>query len=491
VHIESSLLPPAEFGRWAAAAGSLATVSDPHEIANVLGLPGVQFMIDEARRSPIHHHIGAPSCVPATEYETAGAMLGVEETRFMLEDMGLPYLSEMMNWPGVLNRDEEVLAKIALAFKLGKPVDGHAPGLRGEDARRYIEAGISTDHECTQLIEGQEKLRLGMKILIREGSAARNLEALHPLIAEAPGRVMLCTDDCHPDTLLHGHINRIVERLLTLGYRLEDVLQAAHFTPKAHYGLPIGSLHVGDYADFIILRSLQDWTPEAVYRQGKLVAEKGRPLQAYTRSSTPNAFIGRNVVANDIHLPTFEITQPYPIIVAEDGQLLTRLALEFLPRDLEGRPSADTAKDTLILAVCNRYDSNAPIATALVRGLGLKSGALASSVAHDSHNIIAIGVTAEEVAQAIQALMVAKGGLAVSHGFQTETLALPIAGLMSDQPGDWVANRYEELENLTKGLGATPRAPFMMLSFMALLVIPSLKLSDKGLFDGTRFTFWR
>ena len=491
VHIESSMLPPAEFGRWAAAQGTLATVSDPHEIANVLGLEGVRYMVEEARRSPIHHHIGAPSCVPATGFETAGAVLGLEETRVMLEDMGLPYLSEMMNWPGVIYGDEEVLAKVNLALSLGKPVDGHAPGLRGAQATAYAAAGISTDHECTVLAEAEEKLALDMKILIRQGSAARNMEALHPLIGSAPGRVMLCTDDCHPDTLLRGHINVLVKQLLDQGYRLEDVLEAAHYTPKRHYGLPIGSLQVGDSADFLLLESLQNWLPVQVYRKGKVIAEKGRPVQAALPVQTPNRFEPRRVEAGDFILPAFDPATSYPIILAEDGQLLTGVAEESLPRDAEGRPKADPATDTLLLAVVNRYDASAPPATALIRGFGLKAGAAASSVAHDSHNVVAVAADTESLAKAVNAVMEATGGLAVvAPGSLAEVLPLPIAGLMSDLPGQEVAARYEDLEARAKALGATPKATFMLLSFMALLVIPRLKLSDKGLFDGQKFTFW-
>jgi adenine deaminase len=491
VHIESSMLPPAEFGRWAAAAGTLSTVSDPHEIANVLGLDGVQFMIDEAKKSPIYHHLGAPSCVPATGFETAGATLGIEETRVMLEDMGLPYLSEMMNWPGVLHRDPEVVGQIALAHLLGKPVDGHAPGLRGAQAEAYAKAGITTDHECVSLAEAQEKLGYGMKILIRQGSAACNLPALHPLVAEAPGAVMLCTDDCHPDTLLHGHINTLVTELLELGHSLADILQAAHYTPKAHYGLPIGSLRLGQPADFLVLASLTNWQPLEVYHKGKLIAAAGKPIQPYTPSPTPNYFVAREVFPENLVLPAYNPADPYPIILAEDGQLITGTATEVLPRDADEHPGPDPETDTLLLAVANRYDANAPIATALIRGFGLKSGAVASSVAHDSHNVVAVGTSAAEVAAAINGVMQAMGGLALAHEGTVSVLPLPIAGLMSAQPGQEVAAQYQALEKHAQALGAKPKATFMLLSFMALLVIPSLKLSDRGLFDGTRFTFWQ
>ncbi len=488
VHIESSMLPPAEFGRWAAAQGTLATVSDPHEIANVLGLEGVRYMLDQAAHSPIYHHLGAPSCVPATDAETAGALLTVADTQTMLADWGMPYLSEMMNWPGVLYKDETVMAKIALAQALGKPIDGHAPGLRGAQAAIYAQAGISTDHECVAADEAREKLAAGMKILIRQGSAARNLEALHPLVAEAPGRIMLCTDDCHPDTLLHGHINRLVEQLLALGHDLADILEASHYAPKAHYGLPLGSLQVGDTADFVVLPSLQDWSPLAVYRQGVLIAEQGKPLEAYRQAPAPNRFAAIPLHAADFILPTYQDASRYPVIVAEDGQLITQVAYQ---DTLLGPPAPDLDTDTLLLAVVNRYHAGAKPATALIRGFGLKEGAAASSVAHDSHNIVAVGTSASAVAAAVNAVIGTQGGLALVDGQgQATTLPLPIAGLMSDQPGPEVSARYQALEAQARAQGASPKATFMLLSFMALLVIPKLKLSDMGLFDGEQFTFY-
>ena len=488
VHIESSMLPPAEFGRWAAAQGTLATVSDPHEIANALGLAGVRYMLDEAARSPIYHHLGAPSCVPATDAETAGAVLTVADTRTMLQDWGMPSLAEMMNWPGVLNKDETVLAKLALAHALGKPVDGHAPGLRGAQAAAYAQAGISTDHECVAADEAREKLASGMKILIRQGSAARNLPALHPLVAEAPGRVMLCTDDCHPDTLIQGHVNRLVEQLLALGHDLADVLEAAHYTPKAHYGLPIGSLQIGDSADFVVLPSLQNWSPLAVYRQGSLVAEHGKPLEAYRQAPAPNRFAATPVEAADFTLPTYQDGALYPVIVAEDGQLITQIAYHDTSI---GTPCPDIATDTLLLAVVNRYEAKVKPATALIRGFGLKTGAAASSVAHDSHNVVAVGTSAEALAAAVNAVIATGGGLAlVDAAGRASTLPLPIAGLMSDRPGPEVSAAYQALEAQARAQGATPKATFMLLSFMALLVIPKLKLSDRGLFDGERFAFY-
>jgi adenine deaminase len=408
----------------------------------------------------------------------------------MLQDMNLPYLSEMMNWPGVLNQDPEVMAKIAIAHSLGKPVDGHAPGLRGSQAAAYIQAGISTDHECISLAEAEEKLALGMKILIRQGSAARNLSALHTLVASAPGRVMLCTDDCHPDTLIHGHINTLVEQLLALGHSWQDILMAAHYTPKAHYGLPIGSLQVGDSADFLVLGSLENWLPLEVYYQGALIGEQGHPTIPYTPSPTPNTFKQRVVKASDLMLPVYTDKVFYPIMLAQDGQLITEKLSEALPLDHAGQPSPNPTTDTILLAVANRYDANAPISTCLVRGFGLKEGAAASSVAHDSHNVVAVGVSAEAVAQAISAVMEMEGGLALTGPFGTHRLHLPIAGLMANAPLEEVAGSYQLLEGLAKKQGGTPRALYMLLSFMALLVIPKLKLSDRGLFDAEAFSFW-
>jgi len=485
VHIESSMLPPHEFNRLAAVHGTIATVSDPHEIANVLGTEGVEWMLRSAESAAFPILFGAPSCVPATAFETAGATLDAHAVAALLADRRIGYLSEVMNYPGVLHGDPEVMAKIAAACAVGKPIDGHAPGLRGTDAATYAAAGISTDHECTTLNEALDKIAAGMHIIIREGSAARNASALLPLLAMHPDRVMFCSDDLHPDALIVGHINRIVARAVRAGYNIFDVLRAASLNPAQHYRLPIGLLRAGDRADFISVESLRTFRVLETFVAGRRVAQNGEPLIPATESDCPNCWAAVPVNAEAFALPARSST--IRVIGANDGQLITEhLILDAPIRD--GNYVPDTERDILLLAVVNRYQA-APPAVGFVHGFGLKQGALASSVAHDSHNIIAVGASADELATAINALVDCGGGIAVCQGAQCQVLPLPIAGLMSANDGYSVAARYAELDRWAKALGSGLGAPFMTLSFMALLVIPSLKLSDRGLFDGSRFTF--
>jgi adenine deaminase len=483
VHIESSMLPPAELGRIAVRHGTVATVSDPHEIANVLGASGVRFMLESARSTPVKIALGAPSCVPATPFETAGASLGPAEVAELLDEEGVCFLSEVMNWPGVLDRAPDVMAKIEAARSRGYPVDGHAPGLLGDDARRYAEAGITTDHECTSLEEGRAKLAAGMKVLIREGSAARDFEALHPLISEAPDDVMLCSDDKHPDDLVGGHIREVAVRALAAGHHVMDVLRAACTNPVRHYGLDVGQLRVGDAMDAVVVRDLRALEVERVFIDGALVAEGGRSLLPHEMCATPNVFRARAVDAAELS-PAHPAARAL-VMDARDGLLTTGRSEVAAPVE-DGRLVPDATRDLALLANLGRYAA-APPAVALVRGFGLRRGALASSVAHDSHNVVGVGASAHELARAMNAVVAAKGGVAVVDGERTELLALPIAGLMSPEDGDVVARRYAELDALAHDLGSELRAPFMTLSFMALLVIPSLKLSDRGLFDGERF----
>ncbi|MBK5913263.1 adenine deaminase [Rhodocyclus purpureus] len=489
VHIESSLLPPAGFARLALRHGTVAAVSDPHEIANVLGVDGVRWMLDNLEGVPFHVLFGAPSCVPATACESAGARLDLAEVEALLDTPGIGYLSEVMNFPGVLAGDTEVLAKVAAARRRGLPVDGHAPGLRGAAAAAYAAAGIGTDHECSELAEAEEKLACGMSILIREGSAARNFAALHPLLSSHPGRVMLCTDDCHPDDLWQGHIDRLVARAVALGHDLFAVLEAASLTPQRHYGLKLGALQVGDPMNAALVTDLEDFAVQATWVDGVEAFAHGEVCLPHLPVLPINRFCAQPVDSEDLVIPAAGVRVRCRVIEAADGQLLTRAAIEEMAvRD--GRILADPARDLLLLAVLNRYRP-APPALALIRGFGLKSGALASSVAHDSHNVVAVGCDAVSLAAAIDAVVAARGGLALACADGTvELLPLPIAGLMSDAPGEEVAARYAALNALARTrLGSPLRAPLMSLSFMALLVIPSLKLSDRGLFDGDRFTF--
>lgn len=490
VHVESSMLPPWEFARVAMRHGTVASVSDPHEIANVLGEAGVRFMLDDIAGSPFLCWFGCPSCVPATGFETAGAVLDAAACARLLDDPRIPYLAEMMNWPGAIAGDAEVLAKIAAAKARGKRVDGHAPGLRGEQARAYFARGIETDHECFTLDEAREKAALGARILIREGSAARNFEALWPLLLERPDACMFSTDDAHPDDLLLGHIDRVLARAVAHGVPAMAALRAATLHPARHYNLPCGLLQQGDRADFVLIDSLERFGVERVWIGGEVVAEHGRALVSSRTSGTPNAFREGRFSAADfaVRAPVqANASAAVRAIVADDGQLVTRsrrVALSAIAGAIEPDPS----RDTLLIAVVNRY-APAPIATAFIQGIGLSRGAIASSVAHDCHNVVAVGASRDELAAAVNAVFAARGGLAVADGASTAVLPLPIAGLMSDRPAEEVALKYASLSAAAKALGSPLRAPFMTLSFMALLVIPELKLGDRGLFDGLRFEF--
>jgi adenine deaminase len=475
IHIESSMLVPSMFARIAVRHGTVATVSDPHEIANVCGAEGVRWMVADGKRTPFKFHFGVPSCVPATGFETAGAVLDVADTEALLDNPDLSYLAEMMNWPGVLNRDPQVMAKIAAAHQRGKKVDGHAPGLRGDAAHAYIAAGISTDHECMHLDEALHKLAAGMNIIIREGSAARNFAALHPLFHESSGMLMFGSDDKHPDDLLLGHIDRLVVRALSHGYDLFDVLHAACVAPVKHYGMDVGLLRVGDPADFIVVDSETTFRVLETYIRGETVYADGEVSWASEPVSPINRFASRTIRKEDIHR---QENGPVPVIVAMDGEIMT------------GRVHADphAHQDILKLVVVNRY-SHEPPAVAWIRGFGLTHGAIASSVAHDSHNVIAVGSDDDSLLRAINAVMDSGGGISAANRTHAEVLALPVGGLMSDLPGEDVARAYQTLDAMAKQMGATVAAPYMLLSFMALLVIPSLKLSDKGLFDAETFTF--
>jgi adenine deaminase len=485
VHIESSLLVPSEFARLAVVHGTVASVSDPHEIANVLGVPGIRFMLANAAQTPFEIAFGVPSCVPATSFETAGATLGTREIEELFESDRLSYLSEMMNFPGVLARDERVMDKIEIARELGYPIDGHAPGLRGEEAHRYGSAGIVTDHECFTLEEAKDKLAVGMKILIREGSAAKNYEALHPLLSLHPDRCMFCSDDKHPDDLVKGHIDRLVRRSVALNYDVMKVLQVACVNPVLHYNLNVGLLRLGDSADFIAIDNLRDFTVRQTYCKGILAAERGKSLLPSVPVEPINYFAASVKKVEDFCIPAMRET--VRVIEAFDGQLFTQEKFARAPI-ANSKIISDIDRDLLKIAVVNRYQDTAP-ALALIRNFGLKRGAIASSVAHDSHNIVAIGTTDEELCRAVNAIIFNRGGLAVVRGNSVTVLPLPVAGLMSDRDGYLVARQYAHLNALAKELGSTFSAPLMTLSFMALLVIPDLKLSDRGLFNGKDFQF--
>jgi adenine deaminase len=489
IHIESSMLVPTAFAQMAVVHGTVATVSDPHEIANVNGMEGVQYMINNSKLSRFKFFFGAPSCVPATGFETAGATLDAHAVEKLMENPDIWYLSEMMNYPGVLNSDPEVVAKISAARKNNKPVDGHAPGLRGELAARYAAAGITTDHECFTLEEALDKVKLGMHILIREGSAAKNYEALAELINLHPEQVMFCSDDKHPDELALHHINDLVKRSLRKGYDLYDTLRAACVNPVLHYQLPVGLLRVNDPADFIVVDDLEQFGILKTYIDGHMVAKEGRSLLPDVAVPAINNFKALPKMAADFAVKASSDAPVIRVIEAIEGQLITK-ELRLPARVVNGYIVSDANADILKIAVVNRYQADAPLAVAFIKNFGLKHGALASTVAHDCHNIIAVGADDAAICAAVNALIGCKGGVAVAtESGDTEVLALPVAGLMSLENGWKVAADYTRLNDMARELGTPMHAPFMTLSFMALLVIPALKLSDKGLFDGEKFEF--
>lgn len=489
VHIESSMLTPAQFAKLAVVHGTVATVSDPHEIANVMGVQGVEYMVEDGKRVPFKFCFGAPSCVPATIFETAGAVVDPEDVRKLLASNDIGYLAEVMNFPGVLNNDPDMIAKINWAKKFNKPVDGHAPGLRGEAAKQYADHGISTDHECFTYDEAKEKIGYGVKILIREGSAARNFDALIPLLAEFPEKIMFCSDDKHPDNLVEGHINILVKRALALGHDIWNILLAACLNPVEHYHLSVGQLRVQDAADFIVIDNMTDFNILQTYLDGELVAENGKSLLPDLRSPHINHFNCTAKIPTDFAVPVSPVQdQKIKVIEALEGQLITQLLIENLKSD-NGFIVSDTDQDILKIAVVNRYQNAAP-AVAFIKNFGLKEGAIASTVAHDSHNIIVVGCDDKSICEAVNLLIEEKGGVSAVGRGETHRLALPIAGLMSDLDGYEVAASYTLIDRFVKTkLKSTLKSPYMTLSFMALLVIPYIKLSDRGLFDGEKFEF--
>lgn len=500
VHIESSMLVPSEFARLAVVHGTVATVSDPHEIANVCGMEGVEYMIENGRTVPFKFNFGAPSCVPATTFETAGAVLDADDVEKLLQRDEIKYLSEMMNFPGVLYEDKEVMKKIASAHRLLKPVDGHAPGLRGEQAKKYIAAGITTDHECFTKDEALDKLQNGMKIIIREGSAARNFEALIELLHEYPNQMMFCSDDKHPDSLVIGHINELCARAVAKGIDIFKILKAACINPVLHYKLDVGMLREGDPADFILVKDLEKFEVVQTYIDGKLVAENGKTNIETVKSGTINNFSCNKKEVGDFAIKGMSgksktasswFWEGGPgslrawVIEALDGQLITNKIEATIGYDEEYLTS-NADDDILKIAVINRY-MDAPVAIAFIKNFGLKQGAIASSVAHDSHNIVAVGVDDESICKAVNLLIDCKGGVSCVKDNTEIVVPLPVAGLMSNEDGYKVAQQYALIDRTAKEAGSTLSSPFMTLSFMALLVIPHLKLSDLGLFDGDKF----
>ena len=485
IHIESSMLVPSEFAKIAVTHGTVATVSDPHEIANVLGIEGVEFMIDNGNQVPFKFNFGAPSCVPATSFESAGAVIDSEGIKKLLQKKEIKYLAEMMNYPGVLYDDEEVMKKIAWAKHYDKPIDGHAPGLRADDISKYIFAGISTDHECFTYEEGLEKLQKGMKVIIREGSAAKNFEALIDLLPEHFENMMFCSDDKHPDDLLINHINKLCARSIEKGIDLYKILQAACINPVNHYNLDVGTLRVGDPADFIIVEDFVNFKTKQTYIDGGLVFSDG----VSNIESIPFKILN-NFNTDKKSITDFKFdskAKQIRVIEAMEGELVTN---ELIENSLieNGNLVSNIDADVLKMTVVNRYQNQQP-AIAFIKNFGLKEGAIASSVGHDSHNIIAVGATDEAICKAVNLLIETKGGICAVTNSEEKVVPLPVAGIMSDQNGETIGKDYALLDQMAKEMGCTLNAPYMTLSFMALLVIPSLKLSDKGLFNGSKFDF--
>ena len=504
IHIESSMLVPSEFAKIAVLHGTVATISDPHEIANVLGKAGVYYMIENSKKAPLKFHFGAPSCVPATSFESAGAIIDSEGIKELMGSPDIYYLAEMMNYPGVLFDDAEVLKKIQWAKHFNKPVDGHAPGLRGEPIKKYISAGITTDHECFTFEEAEEKLALGMKVLIREGSAAKNFEALIDLLPENYSNMMFCSDDKHPDDLIVGHINLLCARAVAKGIDVFKVLQAACINPVNHYKMNVGLLKVNDAADFIVVEDLVDFKVQKTFINGELVAENGKSFVRHVAFETPNSFNITSKAISDFATPvrygSGKVSgsgSKIRVIEALEGQLITN-EIHHKPLIVDGQLVSDTENDILKMAVVNRYQnttrgeaelSEAKPAIAFIKNFGLKKGAIASSVAHDCHNIVVVGTSDIEICNAVNLIIENKGGVCAVNGSENKILALPVAGIMSDKNAWETGKLYQEIDAMAKELGSPLKAPFMTLSFMALLVIPDLKLSDKGLFSGNTFSF--
>ena len=485
IHIESSMLVPSEFAKLAVTHGTVSTVSDPHEIANVLGVKGVEFMIENGKKTPFKFNFGAPSCVPATSFESAGAIIDSDDIKTLMANPDIKYLAEMMNYPGVLFDDEEVLKKIAWAKHNNKPVDGHAPGLRGDDITKYISAGISTDHECFTYDEALEKLQKGMKVIIREGSAAKNFEALIDLLPEHYENMMFCSDDKHPDDLIINHINKLCARAVAKNIDVFKVLQTACVNPVKHYNLDVGLLTVGDDADCIVVEDLKDFKTLETYINGELVFANGKALIEDIAFENLNNFNTNKKEVSDFRYESS--TEKIRVIECLDGELVTN---EIIAEALieNGNLVSNTKSDVLKMTVVNRYKNDKP-AIAFIKNFGLKEGAIASSVGHDSHNIIAVGVDDEAICKAVNAIIEAKGGICAVNATKEKTVSLPVAGIMSDKDGYTIGKQYAELDKMAKQMGCTLNAPYMTLSFMALLVIPALKLSDKGLFNGKDFKF--
>ncbi|SMO58669.1 Adenine deaminase [Saccharicrinis carchari] len=487
VHIESSMLTPSQFSKLVVPRGTVAVVTDPHEIANVMGVDGVDYMIEDARHTPLKCFFGAPSCVPATAFETSGGLINAEEVDNLLQREDIWFLSEMMNFPGVINRDNEVWRKIKSAHKAGKRIDGHAPGVVGEELKKYAAAGISSDHECMTVQEALDKIKNGITVQIREGSAAKNFEALWPLFNTQPDDIMLCTDDSHPDEIINkGHIDKIIRLGLAKGIDLFKLLRAAILKPIVHYNLPVGMLREGDPADFIVVDTLTNFKVLETYIDGVKVFGEEKLMFDVPLSAPINNFNIKPINADLIKVP-YKSGKKIRVIEAAEGDLFTK-EKHYAPTNTDGYIASNTKDDVLKIVVLNRYKQSPPV-LGFINNIGLKEGAIACSVAHDSHNLIAVGVRDEDIVKALNQIITHKGGIAYSAGTDADCLPLEVAGLMTAKAGDEVARTYQKLNKKAQQMGSRLQAPFMTLSFMSLLVIPQLKIGDKGLFDVDTFSF--
>ncbi len=487
LHIESSMLTPQMLSDIAISCGTVALVADPHEIANVLGVEGVEYMLRSAEKVQLKCFFTIPSSVPATTFDVAGGVISPSDVETFAKSGRFVGLSEMMNVPGVLYSDKEVMAKIEIAKRYGLPIDGHAPGLSGEDLKKYIESGITSDHECSSIYEAREKISHGMKVYIREGSAAKNYEALKPLIESSTDMVMFCTDDSHPDDLINlGHIDKIVRRAIADGFSLYDVLRIASINPIDHYKLDVGGLRVGDSADFIVVSDLTNFTLQQSFIAGEKCFDKESAATYQTTASCEAINNFNHDIISKSELSK-RVDGKITIIGVINNELITQ-EREYIPKCPIENLESDTTQDVLKIVYINRYTNGKP-QVAYCTGFGFKRGAIASSIGHDSHNIVAVGVTDAELTLAINSLIKSQGGISVSEGDSCHIIPLQIGGIMSQLSCWEVATELESLHAKLIKMGSTLDAPFMSLSFLSLVVIPEVKIGEKGIFSYSKFNW--